>query len=132
MLNTFPAFLTYGFFAPALLRVAVAACFAYLAYYHLAHRQQIAHTHFPIIGAQSLVPLVGAFIEALLALSLLFGYHTQIAAIAGIILAAKYWYWSGSYPSYFVYARATCFLLLVICLSLVLSGAGGLAVDLPL
>lgn len=132
MLNTFPALLTYGFFAPALLRIAAAACFAYLVWSHLSHSKEIARIPLPLIGAQSSVAYVGAIIEALVALALLFGYHTQIAAIAGAVLSLKYWYWSGSYHAYFIYSRAACFLLLVICLSLLLSGAGAQAIDLPL
>ena len=132
MFNTFPQLLTYGFFAPTLLRIAAAVVFAYLAYYHYQHKDAVAHTRFPVVGEGAWIAWLAMAVEAIVALGLLVGYHTQIAAILGALIALKAAFWSGKYPTFFVLSRGTAFLLLVICLSLLVTGAGALAFDLPL
>ena len=132
MLNSFPNLLTYGFFAPTLLRVAAALVFAYLAYTHFKNKDQIAQTGFPIIGKGEWIAWLAVLIEGAAALGLFLGYYTQISAIVGAAVAIKSSFWSGKYPDFFILSRSTSFLLLIICLSLLVTGAGKLAFDLPL
>lgn len=132
MLNTFPQLLTYSFFGPTLLRVAAAVVFAYLAYRHWERRNEIAHVSFPIVGRGMWIVWLAVIIEALVAGALLFGYYTQIAALIGAIGAAKQWIWRGKYPAYFWLTRSASFLLFIICLSLLLTGAGKIAFDVHL
>lgn len=132
MLNFFPQFLTYSFFAPTILRVAAAIVFAYVAYRHFKNKDAIAHVRFPVVGSGAWIPWVAVIVEGAMALALFFGYYTQIAAIAGAVLGLKYFVWRGKYPEYFVLSRSTCTLLIAICLSLLTTGAGALAFDLPL
>jgi uncharacterized membrane protein YphA (DoxX/SURF4 family) len=132
MLNPFPSLLVFGFFAPTLLRIAAACMMAYIAYMHIINKNEISKTRFPIIGAGAWVVWVSVIVEVLVGASLLFGYGTQYAAILLGLIALKYIVWAGKYPKYFIYSRSTAILLCVIAVSLLLSGAGAFAMDLPL
>jgi uncharacterized membrane protein YphA (DoxX/SURF4 family) len=65
-------------------------------------------------------------------LALIAGFGTQLAAIAGIIIAIKHISLSTRYESLRPVARSTYIVLLVICVCLLLSGAGPYAIDYPL
>ena len=132
MLNTFPNLLVFGFFAPTLLRVAVACLFFYAAYSAYKHRDAAARLRFPIIGE---APWAGGFttlIYAVFGFMLFFGYYTQIAALFAGLTSIKGMLFCKRYPPLFPYPRSTYVLLLAICLSLLVSGAGAFAYDLPL
>lgn len=132
MLNPFPSLLFLGFFAPTLLRIAAACMMAYIAYVHTINKNEIAKTRFPLIGAGVWVVWVSVVVEVLVGASLLFGYGTQYAAILLALIALKYMVWAGKYPKYFIYSRSTALLLFAIALSLLITGAGAFAMDLPL
>ncbi len=132
MLNPFPELLVYQLLAPTMLRIAVALVFAYLAYRHYQNRDKIAKTRFPVVGQGTWIVWVAIVVEAVTALALFFGYNTQYAAIVGILMALKQIVWRGKFPNFFWLARSAAFLLLVICISLLLMGAGAFAFDLPL
>jgi uncharacterized membrane protein YphA (DoxX/SURF4 family) len=132
MLNPFPELLVFSFFAPTLLRVTAAIIFGYLAYRHFERRDAIAQTRFPIVGQGAWIAWVAIIIEVVVAVALLLGYDTQYAAILGALGALKQWVWRGKFSSYFFLTRSASFMLLVICLSLLITGAGAFAFDLPL
>lgn len=132
MLTLFPGLLVYSFFAPTLVRVAGAIIFLYLAYYHFQNKDELAQTRFPMVGAGMWIPWLSVLVELVVGAGLFFGYYTQVSAMVGAIVALKYFVWSGKYPHFFALSRATTFLLFVICISLLLTGAGALAFDLPL
>jgi uncharacterized membrane protein YphA (DoxX/SURF4 family) len=132
MLNPFPQLLTYTFFAPTLLRVAAALVLFYLVYSHYTHRGQIAKVRFPLVGGGAWVVWLSLIIETAAGLALFFGYGTQWAAIVGALFGLKYTIWAGKYPTYFVLSRIAALLLLVICLSLLITGAGAMGFDVPL
>lgn len=113
MLNPFPDLLVLSFFAPTLLRVAAAAAFLYAAYTLYQH----GNKHGLVVA---LLFAVGA--------ALLAGYYTQYAALAALVLLALE-LWQRTMR---ILPRSTLLLLVVICLSLLLTGAGALAFDLPL
>jgi uncharacterized membrane protein YphA (DoxX/SURF4 family) len=75
---------------------------------------------------------LAVIVEAAVAAGLFFGYYTQIAALVGALTALKQIVWRGKYPSFFWLTRSAAFLLLIICLSLLLTGAGAFAFDIPL
>jgi uncharacterized membrane protein YphA (DoxX/SURF4 family) len=130
-LNNFPALLTYRLYAPTLLRVAAGIIFAYLAYRHYQNREAIGRTSFPIVGRGTWIAWVAIIIEAAVGGGLFFGYYTQVAALVGAIGALKQWIWRGKFPTLFWLTRSASFLLLMICLSLLLTGAGLVAFDIP-
>ncbi len=132
LLNPFPQLLTYSFSAPTLLRVMGACMFAYLAYTHYQRRGSVGMRRFPVLGDAPWVIWVAVGIETATALGLFFGYYTQYAAIAGAIVALKNIVWRGAYPGFFILPRSTALLLLAITLSLLLTGAGAFAFDIPL
>jgi len=132
MLNPFPDLLTFGFFAPTILRFAAACIFFYLAYRHYQNRDAISRTRYPIVGTGGWIVWCAIILEFIVALGLFLGYYTQITAIIGVIAALKHIVWRGKFPAFFWLTRSAALLLLVICFSLLLSGAGALAFDLPL
>jgi hypothetical protein len=132
MLNTFPALLTYGFFAPTILRVAAALVFLYMAYTVYQHRAQAAQVPLPLVGVQSWAPGFAVLAYGIIGLSLLLGYYTQIGAILGAIASLKKLFWGKRLQVLFPLSRASSLLLFAICLSLLVTGAGALAFDLPL
>ncbi len=132
ILNPFPQLLDYRIFAPTLLRLAAATIFAYLAYRHYQQRNEIAKISFPVIGRGGWIVWFAIIIEAAIAGGLFLGLYTQAAAILGAVGALKQWVWRGKFPAFFWLTRSASFLLLVICLSLMVSGAGAFAFDIPL
>lgn len=131
MLNPFPGLLLYSFFAPTLLRVAVALILVWVAYRQWRSRAELARARFFGLGGPWAVWLIVA-VELVAAAGLFFGYYTQWAAILGALIALKFAVWDHRYPHFFPLSRIGALLLLVVCLSLLLSGAGGFAYDLPL
>lgn len=132
MLNPFPELFTYSFFAPTLLRVAAALVLLSLALHHYKHRDAISKIHFPVVRSGLWIVWFSIFAEGLAALSLFFGYGAQYAAIVAALIGFKSAVWAGKYPEYFTLSRTTALLMLVISLTLILTGAGALAMDLPL
>lgn len=132
MLNTFPNLLVLGFFASTLLRVAVACLFFYAAYSAYKHRDDAAHLRFPLIGEASWAGKFTMLMYAVIGLLLLFGAYTQIAALLAGIVSIKGLLFCKRFRPLFPYSRSTYFLILAVCLSLLVSGAGAMAFDLPL
>jgi len=135
MLNTFPFLLSFGLLAPLILRVAVGIYFLQTG---LSHLKINRHTGEEIAAAEnSMRSSAGmiwgvSIIEAIAGLALIAGFLTQISAlvlsvllILAIILKRK---------NHLLFKHSTGFymLLLCICISLIFSGAGFLAIDLPL
>lgn len=132
MLNPFPELLVYQILAPTLLRAVAAVVFAYLAYRHFDRREAIAKTRFPVVGKGMWIVWLAVIVEVATAGALFFGYYTQYAALVGVVMALKQIMWRGSYPNFFWLTRSAALLLLVVCFSLLLTGAGAFAFDLPL
>lgn len=132
MLNPFPELLAYGFFAPTLLRVAAGLVFLYVASQHYARREAFGEINFPLVGHKTWTVWFAIVVEVVVGAMLVAGYYTQIAALVGVIAAAKYFFFRRYGPSFAPLSSIASVLLLVICLSLLLSGAGALAFDLPL
>lgn len=132
MLTPFPELLMFEFFAPTLLRIAVAGAFAYLAYTAWTNKEKIAHTELPLIGKQPWAATLNVGILGILAAMLFVGYYTQVAALLGAIASIKGVVFKLRYPNVFPFSRSTYLLIAMVCASLLLTGAGALAFDLPL
>ena len=130
--TTFPELLNYSFFAPTLLRLAAACAFLYIAYTLWNRRDAISRKPFPLIGAQSWPAPLAAVAFAALSFALFCGYYTQWAAILGIIPTLKSLLFARRFPMIFPLSRVANLLLLAILLSLLLTGAGAFAFDVPL
>jgi len=134
MLNPIPELLTLSFFAPFLLRIAVGLIFLSLGYRHIVKERAATaaavNERWGQLGTFFVWYLGIAEIAA--GLLILLGLWTQIAAIVGAVIAIKMLFLKKRHA---VLAReSTLFygLLLAVCLSLLVSGAGAFAFDLPL
>ncbi len=132
MLNPFPDLLTYSFFAPTILRLGAAMLMGYGAFWVWTNRRHIAQVRLPIVGYASWIGATTAIIHGVIAVMLAMGFYTQIAAILGILGALKAVYFARRYREIIPFSRSTYWLLIAILLSLLLTGAGALAKDLPL
>lgn len=134
MLNVFPDLLTYGLFAPFILRVALGLLFINLGYLELTKEQNRWVRVFEVIRfrpAMFWVKAVG-IIEIVGGLLLVLGLFTQATALLFAIISLAECYIEKRAPV--VLNRNIIFyaFLFVISLSLLFSGAGFWAFDLPL
>lgn len=114
MLSLFPELLFLSPFAAFLIRIALAAVFGYGAFSRVR-------------SGALLLKIFGA-VDALLAAAFLIGFSTQLAAILGTICTVA-WLMK---PDWSPYPKSTAALALVMCISLLVLGAGPFAFDLPL
>lgn len=120
MLNTFPNLLTYGLFAPLLLRLALGIFLVFTSYKSL--RGQISNVS---RGSNIVLIVAGIFI--------VLGLFTQVMALIALLIntATFVYKWkvvkSLSEKDIMLYV-----FVIVISFSLMLSGAGFYAIDLPL
>lgn len=124
MLNPFPDLLALGFVAPTLLRLAVAASFGSMAWVHYARRNELKN-----FGVWL---WLGIILEILITLSLALGIYTQLGALAAVVLSIAYAMYAKKYARAVPLCRGEYILLAIISFSLMLSGAGAFAKDLPL
>src|SRR3989338_3462285 len=133
MLNIFPDLLSYSFFAPFILRVVLGLVFVVHGYPKLFGGFTQTVGFFDSIGikpAKFWVFVVGA-VEFFGGIALILGFATQIAAalIAINMLVAI---WKVKFKMGFMNGYEFDLVLLIVALSLVLTGAGAYAIDLPL
>jgi len=121
-----------GFFAATLVRVAAGVLFIYAGYTHWQKREVVGNIKFPIVGRGEWIAWGSIIFHFAVGAMLVFGYYTQIAALLGLIGSLKGLVLAHSYRQVFVFTRSTYLLLAAICASLLLSGAGAFAFDLPL
>ena len=129
MLTPFPDLLVLGFFAPTLLRIAVAVVLLYLAYQQYMRKQEIIALRSSFGTSLSWAAIIFNIVVALM---LLFGYYTQVAALL-VVASQAYGLWANKrYPSVVIVPNSTVVLLIIISLSLLISGGGAFAQDLRL
>ncbi len=124
MLNPFPDLLALGFVAPTLLRLAVALSFGAMAWAHYARRSEL--TGF----GMWLWPAIA--LEVAITISLALGMYAQLGALGALVLSIACAVYAKKYPRAVPYCRGEYILLAIISFSLMLSGAGAFAQDLPL
>jgi len=113
MLSVFPEILFLSPLAPFLIRLALGGVFVFAAWAHVQH---------PDIASRVL-----SILEFGIAIPLVVGAWTQPAALLGSIVIAVWLFQPRR-----VYHLSTILLALVMALSLIVTGAGALAFDLPL
>lgn len=132
MLNPFPNLFTYMFFAPTLLRLAAAAYLAALANQHRRGAHELRDAVARAAGRSLASPLASLMlvVEAVVAVMLFVGFYTQYAAIAGAVIG-----FASAVATPHIcrpYGRAANWLFFALCLSLLITGAGAFAFDIPL
>ena len=134
MLNPFPVFLSYSLIAPFILRVVAGLIFVDLGLVLFKGERQRWLNSFTALRIPSpnfALKILGA-IEIIGGIMFILGFYTQVAAIILSLLTFSEAYIEYKDPS--VLKRSLVFytLLLAITLSLILSGAGSFAFDIPL
>lgn len=130
MLTPFPDLLTYGLLAPFFLRLAIGVLFL------RAGSKKIkgigwTNAFFERMGrhpARYYTSLLGV-IEVATGLMLIAGFYTQIAAIVSAVVSALCWHAKKKHPTETPGSSGAFFLMFVISLSLLFSGAGFYAFD---
>lgn len=134
MLNPFPDLLTFSFFAPLVLRVALGVVFFDFGRHTLGAGRAAHGALFEALGLKQhgrYVTTLGT-LEIVVALMLILGFYTQIAALVAFILSLEAYYLKGKHGAHIEHRRHLFFLTAVISFSLLFSGAGAIAFDLPL
>lgn len=137
MLNPFPSLLMFSFFVPTLIRLTVAVVFAYQAIHHFKNKRAVAEevdAKISWLSHEGAVWGVGLLIlaELAIAIALFVGAWTQFAALFAIIGFAKLAFLKKKFPSYAPLSSLAYTLLIVMSITLLVSGAGAFAFDLPL
>lgn len=114
MLSVFPELLFLSPLAPALVRLSLAVVLGYAAWRHA--------------GRAGGIPRALAAAEACAALLLFLGAWTQPAGVLVAAIAAAWFF----HPASRVYEPATMLLVAVLGFTLLITGAGAFAFDLPL
>jgi putative oxidoreductase len=134
MLSVFPSFLTYSLLAPFILRLVLGLIFIDLGVLKFKSERARWLASFETLGikpADLFLP-VYAVIQIVGGIMLIIGLWTQVAALVFVISSAIELYieWEASV----MLKRTIVFYLLIfaISLSLLLTGAGAFAIDLPL
>lgn len=134
MLNPFPELLTYSLLAPFILRLVIGLIFIDLGYLKFRSEKDRWIASFETLGlrpADLLLPFY-ALLQTVGGLMLLAGAYTQIAALFFVLStgAELYIEWRARD----ILKRDIVFYILIfaISVSLLLTGAGAFAVDLPL
>lgn len=134
MLNPFPDLLTYSLLSPFILRVVAGIIFAdlgFLAFKNEKERWAASLSALKVPSPELAVKILGG-IEIAGGIMLILGFYTQIAALVlGLLTFAEVY---TEYKEPEVLKRNIVFyiILLAIVVSLLFSGAGAFAFDLPL
>lgn len=133
MLSLFPSLLFLSPLSATILRVTAAFVFARLSHLHFTARRDAASEIRPLIGSAARAGIwIYVILELIVASALFLGIWTQLMALIAAVAALKFLLVRRSLRHIAPYSRMTYFLLAMICLSLVFTGAGGFAFDLPL
>ncbi len=133
MLNPFPDLLVFGLIAPLLLRVAVGLMFINAGIKKLRRKSWVM----ALFERLNLTPAAlysSAFgaVEVASGVLLVVGLFTQVAALVTFAVSVLMLYEKNKHPAETPGSRGVFLLLCIISLSLLFSGAGAFAFDLPL
>lgn len=133
-LNPFPELLTFGIVAPAFIRLAIAVFFINFGWDKLTKEREHKLTFFESIGlkpAGVYVTLLG-ILQIIIGLTLIVGIFTQIAAILAAVILLVSFIIKKRHPEMLFTPSSVYALLFIMAISLLLTGAGIPAIDLPL
>jgi len=134
MLNIFPNILFLGILAPTLLRLLVGGIFIEFGYSKLTKDKNHKIETFEKSGLKPGKFFVWFFglLEIIIGLGLVFGIYTQCLALIGALVMLGAIYLKKQNPEGCVNTKMYFFILFVILISLILTGAGALAFDIGL
>ncbi|PIQ66553.1 MAG: hypothetical protein COV96_00900 [Candidatus Zambryskibacteria bacterium CG11_big_fil_rev_8_21_14_0_20_42_18] len=134
MLNPFPELLTYSLLGPFLLRIILAFIFVNLGILKFRGEKERWIASFETLGLRPtslFVPLYG-LLQVIGGILLLIGLWTQVAVLAFVIFTGIELYIEWKAGKILKRDLVFYLLLFVISLSLLLTGAGAFAIDIPL
>lgn len=131
MLSVFPEILFLSPFAATLLRIAVSVVFLYAAVLQIRRIEILREISVPIVGKGTWIVRASVLFDTVVGVLLLIGLYTQVAALLGAIAIVKSLVFAPSYLAQIPVSRSTAILTTVILLSLLFTGAGAFAFDLP-
>ncbi|HWP61185.1 MAG TPA: hypothetical protein VN495_01140 [Candidatus Paceibacterota bacterium] len=133
MLSRFPQILFLAPMGTSLLRIVAGLTIIYIAWVFYNERNTVSRMRLPFIGTcPPWLCLFGSVAYFVIGGLLVIGLWTQVAALLGVIVALKSSIYAHRYEKIIPLPLSANLLLLAICLSLVVSGAGLFAFDLPL
>ena len=134
MLNTFPLLLAYGLVAPFIIRITLGLLYLSAGYIKTFARRETCISMFRELGSTKplFFVLTVGILELLGGVCLILGFKTQVAAIALSLLALGFLVIKLRRRDVLKQGVSFYVLVLAMSLSLLFSGAGFLAIDLPL
>ncbi len=134
MLNAFPNLLNYALLAPLFLRLVLGLIFIDLGALKFKSEKQRWLTSFETLGIRpaDLILAFYALLQILGGIMLVVGIWTQVAALAFVLFSGIELYVEWSAREILKRDITFYILVFVISLSLLLTGAGAYAIDLPL
>jgi putative oxidoreductase len=134
MLNPFPELLSFTLMAPLLIRVAVGVFFISFGWNKLTKEREHRSSFFDSIGlrpAGVYVTLLG-LLQIIIGVCLIIGFFTQVAAILATVIMFVSYIIKVRHPEMLFNTTSIYALLFIMALTLVFTGAGLFAIDLPL
>jgi len=134
MLNPFPELLTFGLLAPFLIRIVLAVIYIHFSYSKLMKERGSASNFFAQRGFRPGILFVWIFglVGIIGGLMLLVGIYTQIASLILTLLMLAVVVIKAFRPTLLAGTLSFYALIFIATLSLLFSGAGAFAFDLPL
>lgn len=134
MTNPFPELLSFGLLAPTLLRITLGVFIILLGYEKFKKNNNGITTFFESLGFKPAhyYVLALAITEIVIGVALFFGIVTQIAALIAAIISFVSLIITIRHPEIGIRKASEYTLYFVISVSLVFTGAGLIAIDLPL
>lgn len=134
MLNPFPDLLTYSQLAPFILRVIIGLIFLNAAFLKFGKEKVEWRRRFEALGLRpgDILVAIYALLQFAAGIMLIVGFYTQIAALVAAVFSGTELYIE--YKNAAVLKRDLVFYILIfaIAISLLLTGAGKFAFDIPL
>jgi len=134
MLNPFPSLLVYSLLAPTILRVVAGLIFidlGVLSFKKERERWLLSLSTLRVPNPKLVLKII-SIIEIISGILLILGFYTQVAALLLALLTFSEAYIEYKDPAILKRSLVFYSLLFAITLSLLLSGAGAFAIDLPL
>ena len=134
MLSIFPQLLTYSFFAPFLLRIAVGAIFVWYGYGKLVLDTDKKSKFFESIKMKPgwLYVWIFGLIELIGGVFIIVGFMTQLVSLIFAIISLACFFIKWKNPDSLTTSKMAYILLFVIFVSLIVTGPGFKSFDLPL
>lgn len=134
MLNTFPELLNYSLLAPTLLRLILAFVLITVGIDTITKKRSLFASYFISreFPLANLLPWKFGISEIILGLFFFFGFFTQVASLIAIYILLSLFFIENRAEKILPHNSTFYLIMIVIAISLLFSGAGAFAVDLPL